>query len=74
MLRVRVTFAVKMPDVLTAIADEKINALVASGVDTLVSGDSSCLMHLSGRLKRTGCDTRVLHLARVLDSDDGKVG
>ena len=66
------TFAVKMPDVSTAMADEKIKALAASGADTLISGDSSCLMHLSGRLKRTGSDTRVLHLAQVLDSGDGR--
>lgn len=67
------TFAVKMPDISTAMADEKIEALVESGADTLVSGDSSCLMHLSGRLRREGHDTRVLHLAQILDSGDGKV-
>ncbi len=61
------TFAVKMPDVSTAMADEKIKALEKSGADTLVSGDSSCLMHLAGRLRRVGHDTRVLHLAQVLD-------
>ena len=71
------TFSVKMPDVSTAMADEKIKALEGSGADTLISGDSSCLMHLSGRLGRTGHDTRVLHLAQVLDPDNppnGKVG
>lgn len=68
------TFAVKMPDVSTAMADEKIKALEKSGADTLISGDSSCLMHLKGRLRRTGHDTRVLHLAQVLDPGDGKAG
>jgi L-lactate dehydrogenase complex protein LldE len=68
------TFAVKMPDVSTAMADEKIEALVKSGADTLVSGDSSCLMHLSGRLKRKGLVTRVHHLAQILDSGDGRLG
>lgn len=75
------TFAVKMPDVSVAMADEKIAALDEAGADTLVSCDSSCLMHLGGRLKRTGHDTRVMHLAQVLDSSDsdsdgtnGKVG
>ena len=57
-----------------AMADEKIKALDGSGADTLVSGDSSCLMHLGGRLERTGRGTRVLHLAQVLDSGDGRVG
>ena len=61
------TFAVKMPDVSTAMADEKTKALEKSGADTLVSCDSSCLMHLEGRLRRTGHDTRVLHLAQILD-------
>jgi L-lactate dehydrogenase complex protein LldE len=68
------TFSVKMPDVSTAMADEKIKALENSGADTMISGDSSCLMHLKGRLRRTGHDTRVLHLAQVLDSNDGKAG
>jgi len=66
------TFSVKMPDISTAMADEKIRALERSGADTLISGDSSCLMHLKGRLRRTGHDTRVYHLAQILD--DGKVG
>ncbi len=62
------TFSVKMPDVSTAMADEKIRALEKSGADTLVSGDSSCLMHLKARLRRTGHDTRVYHLAQILDT------
>ncbi len=67
------TFSVKMPLVSTAMADEKIRALEGSGADTLVSCDSSCLMHLAGRLGRTGHDTRVMHLAEVLDPGNGKV-
>ena len=63
------TFSVKMPDVSVAMADEKIKALQKSGADTLVSCDSSCLMHLEGRLRRTGHDTHVLHLAQVLDPE-----
>ena len=65
------TFSIKMPAVSTAMADEKIKALDESGADTLISGDSSCLMHLKGRLRRTGHDTRVLHLAQVLDPKNG---
>ncbi|MGH3147916.1 MAG: (Fe-S)-binding protein [Rubrobacter sp.] len=65
------TFSVKMPSVSTAMADEKIKALEKSGADTLISGDSSCLMHLEGRLRRKGHDTRVLHLAQVLDPENG---
>ncbi|MGH3087028.1 MAG: (Fe-S)-binding protein, partial [Rubrobacteraceae bacterium] len=57
------TFAVKMPEVSTAMADEKIEALERSGADTLVSCDSSCLMHLAGRIRRQRIGTRVMHLA-----------
>jgi L-lactate dehydrogenase complex protein LldE len=66
------TFSVKMPDVSTAMADEKIRALEESGADTLISGDSSCLMHLKGRLRRTGHETHVYHLAQILDSENGR--
>jgi L-lactate dehydrogenase complex protein LldE len=65
------TFSVKMPDISTAMADEKIAALEESGADTLISCDSSCLMHLRGRLRRTGHDTRVYHLAQILDGGAG---
>jgi len=68
------TFSVKMPHVSTAMADEKVRALEGSGADTLISGDSSCLMHLKGRLRRTGHDTRVYHLAQILDPENGKAG
>ncbi|TCJ20559.1 (Fe-S)-binding protein [Rubrobacter taiwanensis] len=69
------TFSVKMPDVSSAMADEKIRALEESGADTLISCDSSCLMHLEGRLKKTGHeDVRVYHLAQVLDSGEGRDG
>ena len=63
------TFSVKMPDVSVAMADEKIKALDESGADALISCDSSCLMHLKGRLDRTNHTTRVLHLAQVLDGN-----
>ncbi|HZY64797.1 MAG TPA: (Fe-S)-binding protein [Rubrobacteraceae bacterium] len=66
------TFAVKMPDVSVAMADEKIKALEKSEADTLISCDSSCLMQLEGRLRRTGHDTRVLHLAQVLDAEGAR--
>jgi L-lactate dehydrogenase complex protein LldE len=71
------TFSVKMPDVSVAMADEKIKALDKSGAQALISGDSSCLMHLKGRLRRTGHDTGVYHLAQILDPEsslNGKAG
>jgi L-lactate dehydrogenase complex protein LldE len=61
------TFSVKLPEVSTAMADEKLDEVVASGCTTLVGCDLSCLMHLDGRAKRRGLNITVRHLAEVLD-------
>lgn len=61
------TFSVKLPEVSTAMADEKLDEVVATGCDTLVGCDLSCLMHLEGRARRRGMNLTVRHLAEVLD-------
>jgi L-lactate dehydrogenase complex protein LldE len=63
------TFSVKLPEVSTAMADEKLDEVVASGCTTLVGCDLSCLMHLDGRAKRRGLELEVTHLAEVLDRE-----
>jgi L-lactate dehydrogenase complex protein LldE len=63
------TFSVKLPEVSTAMADEKLDEVVATGCDTLVGCDLSCLMHLDGRARRRGLGITVLHLAEVLDRE-----
>jgi L-lactate dehydrogenase complex protein LldE len=67
------TFAVKYHEISTAILDRKLDSIEALGVDAIVSGDVSCLMHIEGRLARRGSRLRTLHLADVLatGSDDG---
>ncbi len=60
------TFAVKNADVSSAMLDEKIAALTASGAGTVCACDSSCLMHIGGGLRRRGLDVRPLHLAEIL--------
>ena len=62
------TFAVKNADVSTAMLDEKIAALAASGADTVCACDSSCLMHIGGGLRRQGVPVRPIHLAEILAS------
>jgi L-lactate dehydrogenase complex protein LldE len=68
------TFSVKLPEVSTAMADEKLDEVVAAGCDTLVGCDLSCLMHLEGRAQRRGLGLTVRHLAEVLDQRDGGAG
>ncbi|MCH6552042.1 MAG: (Fe-S)-binding protein [Planctomycetes bacterium] len=61
------TFSVKFPHISEGMVADKIASVQASGADTLVSCDMSCLMHIEGGLSRQGSDIRVRHLAQVLD-------
>lgn len=64
-------FSVEMPAVSAAIMDDKLDRVLASGADTLVGSDISCLMHLEGGLRRRGAKVEVKHLAELLgDSED----
>jgi L-lactate dehydrogenase complex protein LldE len=60
------TFAIKNPDVSTAMLDEKIAAVESTGADNVCACDSSCLMHIGGGLRRRGSSVRAVHLAEVL--------
>jgi L-lactate dehydrogenase complex protein LldE len=63
-------FSVEMPAVSTAIMDAKLDRLEASGADTLVGGDVSCLLHLEGGLRRRGSDIAVRHVAELLSDQE----
>jgi L-lactate dehydrogenase complex protein LldE len=60
-------FSVKLPEVSTAMADEVLDAVTATGATRVVGCDVSCLMHLAGRSSRRGLGLRFAHLAEVLD-------
>jgi L-lactate dehydrogenase complex protein LldE len=62
------TFAVKVGDVSTAMGQIKIDNIQASGADWVVSGDSSCLLHLGGMLEKQKLRAKPIHLAEVLAS------
>jgi L-lactate dehydrogenase complex protein LldE len=57
-------FAVKLPEVSTAMADRKIDTLPE--VDLLTSADPGCLMQLAGRMARRGSAVPVVPLATLL--------
>lgn len=63
-------FSVEMPAVSTAIMDAKLDRIEASGADTLVGGDVSCLMHLEGGMRRRGLEISVKHIAELLGNPD----
>lgn len=60
------TFAVKMADISTAMGEIKVDTVVKSAAEWVISGDSSCLMHLGGILERRRSPCKVIHLADVL--------
>ncbi|WP_405436981.1 (Fe-S)-binding protein [Streptomyces avidinii] len=60
------TFAVKNPDVSTAMGADKIAAAAGTGARVLCGADNSCLAHLDGLLRRADSPMRTLHLAEIL--------
>jgi L-lactate dehydrogenase complex protein LldE len=62
------TFSVKFDEVSGGMARTKIESILRTGADYVVSIDSSCLMQLQGALLRGGHSVRTIHLAEVLAS------
>jgi L-lactate dehydrogenase complex protein LldE len=60
------TFAVKFPEISCSMADEKLKNFESTRADVLVSGDSSCLMHLQGRARHNGMKQRFAHIAEIM--------
>ena len=45
---------------------DKASDVMATGADTLLSGDMGCLLNMAGRLSRLGSGIAVRHVAEVL--------
>ena len=52
----------------TAMLDEKLEHVLATGADAVCACDSSCLMHIGGGLERRGAPVQAVHFAEVLAS------
>ena len=59
-------FSVKYPEISERIADDKIADALGKNADTLTGGDLGCLLHLAGRMRRTGRAMEVRHVAEIL--------
>ncbi|MDQ7784975.1 MAG: (Fe-S)-binding protein [Desulfomonilaceae bacterium] len=59
-------FMAKQPEISTALADEKVAAIVSTGADTVTGCDHGCLMNIADAMKRRKTDIRVRHIAEVL--------
>ncbi len=64
------TFAVKFPQISSAMAEVKCDSILGTNVDYVVSNDSSCLMQIQGWMDRHAPRVvKSLHLAEVLASE-----
>ena len=60
------TFAVKFPQISTAMAEVKCGSIMETKAEYVISNDSSCLMQIQGWLDRNVGTVKCLHLAEVL--------
>ncbi len=63
------SFAVRLPEVSTAIVRRKIACVEQSGAGSVVACDAGCLMQMGGALARAGSRVKPLHLAELLAGD-----
>lgn len=62
------TFSVKFAETSGGMVRTKVDSILRSGAEIVVSIDSSCLMQLQGALARANAPVRTMHLAEVLAS------
>lgn len=65
-------FSVQFSEVSEKMVAEKARALLDTGADCIVSAEPSCMMNISGYLKKQGSRVPVVHLAQVLAGEGGR--
>jgi L-lactate dehydrogenase complex protein LldE len=66
-------FSVKRSDVSGELLARKLDAIEASGAQTVCGGDVGCLMHLEGGARRRGMDVVFSHIAGLLEPVSAEV-
>ena len=64
-------FAVKQAALSAAMLNEKIRRIEAAGVDTVITGDAGCIMHMNGGLRRQNKPIHVYHYTQILRARAG---
>ncbi|MEE8045400.1 MAG: (Fe-S)-binding protein [Dehalococcoidia bacterium] len=59
-------FSVKMADISSAMLDEKLDFIEATGSNTVIAADTGCVFQMQGGLRRRGSSVQVVHIAEVL--------
>ena len=60
------TFSVKYPEISSAIVEQKLRAIQATGAKSVLAADLGCLMQIAGALAREGSSVEARHVAEVL--------
>lgn len=60
------TFSVKHPEISSAMARDKVDAIKSSGCNSLISADCGCLLNLNGNLEKRADTLRGEHLATFI--------
>lgn len=63
-------FAVKYPEISTAMVAEKVQNILDSGADTVTGCDMGCLMNIQGIVNRKNYPVRVRHIAQLLAGEE----
>ncbi len=59
-------FSVKMPDISSAILNEKLDNIEATGANNVIAADTGCIYQMQGGLRRRGSKVQVVHIAEIL--------
>jgi len=63
------TFAVKTPEISTAIGEDKLEAITSSGAEVVTATDDSCLMHIAGLAEKKKLPLKFMHYSRILNGE-----
>jgi L-lactate dehydrogenase complex protein LldE len=61
------SFSIRYPQISGNMVEDKMQCILASGADCVVSTDAGCLMNIGGRMHRAGHNVELLHIAELLD-------
>lgn len=61
-------FSIKYPMISKAMLEEKLKRILATEVNTLVSCEPSCLIHIDGYLRHRGIPVKTVHIAELLNT------
>ena len=64
-------FTVTYPEVSRSMMENKVNNIIASGADTVITCEPGCLMNIAGGLHKAGSDIRAMHIIDLLASKEG---